>query len=232
MGEESTVKLHGTWASPCVLKAKLALNIKGIEFEYIEEDLQNKSELLLQYNPVHKRVPVLVHNGLPIAESTIILEYIDETWVHPPHYLPKDPYLRAKHRFWAAIIHQATEILGKGLITKVQGKPTEDTMNEYWKKLDTAEEFIKAELYPYGCPSFQDVKPGYLDIVLYSHLGTLDVVEEFLDYKQFTPERYPLLVSWTKALSEVPEIKDATPSKPELIELLHVMRQKNLPPKA
>ncbi|XP_021733831.1 glutathione S-transferase U9-like [Chenopodium quinoa] len=232
MEEESSVKLHGMWASPYVLRVKLALIIKGIDFDYIEEDLQNKSELLLQYNPVHKRVPVLVHNGLSIAESTIILEYIDETWPDLPHLLPKDPYLRAKHRFWAAFIQQATEILGKGLITKVQGKPTEDTMNEYWKKLDTIEEFIKAELFPNGCPSFQEVKPGYLDIVLYSHLGTLDVVEEFLGYKQFTAERYLLLVSWTKALSEVPEVNDATPSKPELIELLHVMQQKNLPLKA
>lgn len=111
MGEESSVKLHGTWVSPYVLRAKLALKIKGIEFEFIEEDLANKSELLLQNNPVQKKVPVLVHNGLPIVESTIILEYIDETWTQPPHLLPKDPYLRAKHRFWVAYLNQVSTSL-------------------------------------------------------------------------------------------------------------------------
>ena len=106
MAEESSVKLHGMWASPFVLRVKLGLQIKGIKYDYIEEDLDNKSELLLQYNPVYKKVPVLVHNGRPISESSIILEYIDEAWPGPPYLLPKDPYERAKHRFWANYFQQ------------------------------------------------------------------------------------------------------------------------------
>ncbi|XP_021734085.1 glutathione S-transferase U9-like [Chenopodium quinoa] len=226
MEEESSVKLHGMWASPYVLRAKLALNIKGIDFEYIEEDLANKSELVLQHNPVHKKVPVLVHNGLPIAESMIILEYIDETWSDPPHLLPKDPYLRAKHRFWAAYLQETMMILSKTMTNG--GKPTEDEMKEYWKKMDMAEELIKAELFSNGCPSFQEAKPGYLDIVLYSFLGTYDVVEEFYGFKHITAERYPFLASWTKALSEVPQVKDATPSSVKVIEILHAMRKNYL----
>ena len=106
MAEESSVKLHGMWASPFVLRVKLGLQIKGIKYDYIEEDLDNKSELLLQYNPVYKKVPVLVHNGRPISESSVILEYIDEAWPAAPYLLPKDPYEKAKHRFWAAYFQQ------------------------------------------------------------------------------------------------------------------------------
>nr|AAG41204.1 glutathione transferase [Suaeda maritima] len=235
MAEERSVKLYGTWSSPYVLRVKLALKIKGIEYDYFEEDLANKSELLLQYNPVYKRVPVLVHNGLPISESSVILEYIDETWTDPPHLLPKDPYLRAKHRFWAAYLQQVAEMFGTSLVLKSQGKDIEDVVNEYWNKMDVAEELIR-ETFPYNeIPCFKDtIKPGYLDIILYSLVGTSDASEELFGFKPFIPERYPLLASWTKALSEVPEVKEVTPPKDKLIELLRTIRQMYLPsaPKA
>ncbi|KAL6319102.1 hypothetical protein AAG906_001575 [Vitis piasezkii] len=72
MAEENQVKLHGIWASPYVKRVEMALKLKGIPCEYVEEDLRNKSQLLLQYNPVHKKVSVLIHNGKPIAESLIM----------------------------------------------------------------------------------------------------------------------------------------------------------------
>ncbi|KVF99584.1 Glutathione S-transferase, C-terminal-like protein, partial [Cynara cardunculus var. scolymus] len=90
------VKLYAVGGSPFVCRVKIALNLKGIN---------NKSADLLKYNPVHKKVPVLVHNGKSISESLVIVEYIDDVWKGVP-ILPQDPYEKAVARFWAKFIDE------------------------------------------------------------------------------------------------------------------------------
>jgi glutathione S-transferase len=47
---KSEVKLLGAWPSPFVMRAQIALNIKAIDYEFLEP----KSQLLFQSNPVYK----------------------------------------------------------------------------------------------------------------------------------------------------------------------------------
>jgi glutathione S-transferase len=104
MGRQD-VKLVSFWVSPFAKRVEWALKLKGIDYEYVEKDIFNKSTLLLELNPVHKAVPVLIHAQKPIAESLIILEYIDEIWKQYP-LLPHHPYQRALARFWANFSEQ------------------------------------------------------------------------------------------------------------------------------
>ena len=94
------------WLSMFGMRARIALAEKEIKYEYREQDLMNKSQLLLQMNPIHKKIPVLIHKGKPICESIIIVEYIDEVWKEKAPLLPSDPYQRAQARFWADFVNK------------------------------------------------------------------------------------------------------------------------------
>ena len=101
------MKLLGTWYSVWACRVRIALHLKDLSYGYIEEDLENKSDLLLTSNPVHKKVPVLIHDGKPVCESTIIVQYLDEAFAGVgPSLLPSDPHERAVARFWAAYIDE------------------------------------------------------------------------------------------------------------------------------
>lgn len=112
---ESNVKVLGTWASPFVMRVKIALHLKSVHYEDVEEDLlAPKSELLLKSNPVYKKIPVFFHAHNTICESLIILQYIDEVWItSASSILPSDPYERSQSRFWAAYVDDKVRYIVK-----------------------------------------------------------------------------------------------------------------------
>lgn len=103
------VVLLDAYVSMFGMRARIALAEKGIQYEYKEQDLSNKSSLLLQLNPIHKKIPVLIHNGKPVCESLIIVQYIDEVWKDKSPLMPTDPYKRAQARFWADFIDKKVQ---------------------------------------------------------------------------------------------------------------------------
>lgn len=101
------VKLLGFWISPFSNRVEIALKLKGIQYEYIAQKMPiNKCPEIVKYNPIHKKVPVLLHNGKSIAESLVILEYIDATWKNGIPLLPNDPYKKAMTHFWAKFMDE------------------------------------------------------------------------------------------------------------------------------
>ncbi|XP_010459289.1 PREDICTED: glutathione S-transferase U24 isoform X2 [Camelina sativa] len=78
MAEEEEVILLDFWASMFGMRTRIALAEKGVKYDYREQDLWNKSSLLLQMNPVHKKIPVLIHNGKPRALAKFWADFIDE----------------------------------------------------------------------------------------------------------------------------------------------------------
>ncbi|XP_061349637.1 probable glutathione S-transferase isoform X2 [Gastrolobium bilobum] len=113
------VVLLDFWPSPFGMRIRIALAEKGIKYEYKEEDLWNKSPLLLQMNPVHKKIPVLIHS---------------------------DPYQRAQARFWADFVDKKIYEIGKQLWT-TKGEEQEAARKDFIDAIKLLEEQLGDKTY-------------------------------------------------------------------------------------
>ncbi|XVF38104.1 hypothetical protein REPUB_Repub20aG0069500 [Reevesia pubescens] len=211
------VKLFGFWASPYSQRVIWALKLKGVDYEYIEEDLHNKSNLLLQYNPIHKKIPVLVHGGKAIAESLVILEYIDEVWPQNP-LLPNDAYERSVARFWAKFIDDKTRTMWK--FFQKFGEELEKAVNNNFEILRTIEEYGLGDKKFFG-----GEKIGITDIVFGMVIHILVPQEEVVGVKFIKADTFPRLHAWMKNFSEVSVIKDNVPDHNRVVEYLLKLRE-------
>ena len=95
------LELYHGLASTCSKKVRLCLFEKGLPFKSRLLDLQKFEQHEPEYLALNPNgvVPTLVHGGRPIIESSIIIEYIDETFPETP-LKPTDTYDRAMMRLW------------------------------------------------------------------------------------------------------------------------------------
>lgn len=221
MADGGEVKLHGFWGSPYALRVIWTLKLKQVPYDYLEEDLPNKkSSLLLQYNPVHKKVPVLVHHGKPIPESLVILEYIDETRKQSP-LLPQDPYERARVRFWAKFADEKCMPAMKAVFC-TEGEEQQKAVLEARETLKTLESGLEGKLFFGGeTINFADVATGYIGC-------WARIVEEITGTTLIDAESMPSLDAWSKRFLELPVIKECVPPWDKLIELNSGFLQKYL----
>ncbi|KAK8585619.1 hypothetical protein V6N13_050594 [Hibiscus sabdariffa] len=215
---EAVVKLLGAWLSPYCYRVIWALKLKAIPYEYIEEDLSAKSPLLLQSNPVHKKVPVLIHDGKPISESTVILRYIEEIWPHNPS-LPTDPYDKAVALFWIKFADDKSPSISK--LYRSDGEEQQQAAKECSEMLEAMEEQGLIE----GKKFFGGDEINMVDIAFCSVAHWLGVIEEFAGLKILEPHRFPKLSSWIQNFKSVPVIKENLPHRDKMIALLKRRRE-------
>lgn len=101
------MKLFSYFYSSAAYRVRIALNIKGIEPDYVPISLHpdKKEQLSPEYlalNPEGRIPAIATEQGL-LGQSMAILEWLEETYPQPS-ILPEDPWVRAKCRAFANTI--------------------------------------------------------------------------------------------------------------------------------
>ncbi|XP_021297971.1 LOW QUALITY PROTEIN: probable glutathione S-transferase [Herrania umbratica] len=203
------------WVSPFCMRVKIALAEKGLEYEAREEDLFGKSDLLFNSNPVYKKVPVLLHQAKPLCESTIIVNYIDETWPSPP-LLPPCSYGRAQARFWADFIDKKVFDAGCN-IWRSKGEAPEEAKREVIGILKQLEEALGEKAF-FGGNTF-----GFVDIIAVPLTSWFYAIEKFGNFK--VEDECPKFSAWMKRCMQRETVAKVLPDPEKVYEFLIMFRK-------
>ena len=101
------MKLYSFFRSGTSHRLRIALNLKGLAYDYEAVDLRREQHLGLAYKAVHPQglIPALQTDGNDglLIQSPAIIEWLEERHPQPP-LLPGDPAGRARVRALAAIV--------------------------------------------------------------------------------------------------------------------------------
>ena len=231
------VLYHGL-ASTCSKKVRLALYEKGLAFESRLLDLQKFEQHAPEYVALNPDgvVPTLVHNGRPVVESSVIVEYIDDAFPTTP-LRPADAYARGQMRLWTkfsdevaykAVFAPTWEILSKrakdsfsedklqGVLARIPTKERRDRWETVARSGFTEDEMRDAHDKMRKCLDRIEAALAngpWLAGAEYS-LGDIAMIP-FIDRirnlrPEFMPvERYPRLTRWETAMRARPAFDKA-----------------------
>jgi glutathione S-transferase len=192
-----TLKLISHKLCPYVQRAVILLNEKGVSFERIDIDLDNKPDWFLKISPLGK-VPVLQVGDRVVFESAVILEYLEETQPKPLH--SKDPLTRAEHRAWMEF--------GSAVLGDVWGLETVADEGAFNVKVKQAtEKFARLESRLVAAPWFDGESFSLVDAVFAPVFRYFDTFDEIGDFGILADK--PKIARWRKRLLERASVRDA-----------------------
>lgn len=192
MSEKLTLISHKL--CPYVQRAVISLTEKGVPFEQVDIDLDNKPDWFLKVSPLGK-VPVLQVGDKVVFESAVILEYLEETQPKPLH--PKDPLTRAEHRAWMEF--------GSAVLADIWGLETATDEAAFNVKVKQAtEKFARLETRRVAAPWFDGESFSLVDAVFAPVFRYFDTFDEIGDFSILADK--PKIARWRKSLRERPSV--------------------------
>jgi glutathione S-transferase len=229
--EESSVRLLGGRMSPFTMRARMALELRGIAYELVEERFEpRKSDRLLAANPVYRKIPVLLlPDGRAVCESAVIAHYVDEarwpTATAATLLLPEDPYERAMHRFWTGYVDDtfwpALDAASLAPTPEARAKAAAEAR----AALRLLEEAFEARSNG-GAFFSGGAAPGLLDIALGCFLPALRACERISGAAMLDVADTPLLCRWSHSFDAVDAAKAVLPETDEVVGFTRFLQAK------
>ena len=173
---------------PYAARARIALAEKGLDYDAVEIDLDDRPAWLYEKNPLG-RVPVYEEDGgFVLPESEVIMEYLEERYPEPAMW-PADPAERALGRLW---LQRFDDRLGDAYYALRRG--SEGAQDELAVKLAELDRSLEAQPYLTGW------EYGLADV------GYAPWLIRATERLGVSLEPFPALSEWLERLSARPAI--------------------------
>jgi len=198
-----TLTLVSHHLCPYVQRAAIALAEKGMPFEKVLIDLDDKPAWFLSLSPLGK-VPLLIvrqpdRPQAVLFESSVICEYIEETRAGPKLH-PADALARAQHRAWMEF--------GSTILSDIWGLETTRDPAIYEQKCAAiAEKFEKLEAVLGNGPYFAGKEFSLVDAVFAPVFRYFDLFDTIAETAVFADT--PRVRAWRAMLAERPSVRQA-----------------------
>ena len=166
------MKLYGYYRSSAAYRVRIALNLKGIDYEQVIVNLLTAEEQQEDYASINpqKMVPVLEDNGQNFFQSMAILEYLEEAYPQNP-ILPDDivdrVWVRALSNIVACDIHPLNNLRVLKYLVNDLNVGEVDKLNWYQHWVVESFRAFEAYLQKKGTGDFCfGEQPGMADILL------------------------------------------------------------------
>ena len=168
-------------------------------------------------NPVHKKIPVLIHKNRPICESLNIVTYIDEVWADSDGLLPKEPYLRSQARFWADYVDKKLYDAARKVWLTKEVADVAEPREGLLEVLRVLEKEIGDKAF------FAGDEIGFVDVAL---LGYFPWFKAYEKYGGFSVEaELPGISAWATRCLERKSVADALPDGERVIGFVQLLRK-------
>jgi glutathione S-transferase len=173
---------------PYAARARITLAEKGLDYDAVEIDLDDRPAWLYEKNPLG-RVPVYEEDGgFVLPESEVIMDYLEERYPEPALW-PADPAERALGRLW---LQRFDDRLGDAYYALRRGSEgAEDELDAKLAELDRA---LEAQPYLTGR------EYGLADV------GYAPWLIRATERLSVSLEPFPALSEWLERLSSRPAI--------------------------
>jgi len=159
------IKLYDFPQSPYCQKVRLVLAEKDLSYETIFVDLTKNAQKtpdFLRLNPYGK-VPVLIDEGEVVYDSTVINEYLEDEYPHPP-LMPTESGERARVRIFEDFADTSFTAQG-GALAAERRKPAEQVDQQLVQRyqaglvqiLELLERYLEGKEYVAGAFSLADL---------------------------------------------------------------------------